>query len=79
MSLLHGDGLHDMIITGENDSIDGHGDVWWKYRCIYVIKRGNITMTQAGNKSYTKRQSTVVGWVLLWSFDDCLMDVNVFV
>ncbi|XP_076886532.1 putative polygalacturonase [Bidens hawaiensis] len=29
MSFIHGDGLHDVIITGENGTIDGQGDVWW--------------------------------------------------
>ncbi|KAJ0986195.1 hypothetical protein J5N97_004551 [Dioscorea zingiberensis] len=29
MSLIHGNGLHDVIITGENGTIDGQGDVWW--------------------------------------------------
>ncbi|KAL0908100.1 hypothetical protein M5K25_022570 [Dendrobium thyrsiflorum] len=29
MSLIHGDGLNDVIITGDNGTIDGQGDVWW--------------------------------------------------
>ncbi|KAK6158365.1 hypothetical protein DH2020_005679 [Rehmannia glutinosa] len=29
MSFIHGDGLHDVIITGENGTIDGQGGVWW--------------------------------------------------
>ncbi|CAL0317522.1 unnamed protein product [Lupinus luteus] len=29
MSFIHGDGLEDVIITGENGTIDGQGDVWW--------------------------------------------------
>ncbi|XP_010266478.1 PREDICTED: probable polygalacturonase [Nelumbo nucifera] len=29
MSFIHGDGVHDVIITGENGTIDGQGDVWW--------------------------------------------------
>uniref|UniRef100_A0A1D1XDL3 Putative polygalacturonase n=1 Tax=Anthurium amnicola TaxID=1678845 RepID=A0A1D1XDL3_9ARAE len=29
VSLIHGDGIHDVIITGENGTIDGQGDVWW--------------------------------------------------
>ncbi|GAA0142266.1 lyase [Lithospermum erythrorhizon] len=29
MSFIHGDGLHDVIITGENGTIDGQGEVWW--------------------------------------------------
>ncbi|XP_078431606.1 pectin lyase-like superfamily protein [Wolffia australiana] len=28
-SLIHGDGLRDVIITGDNGTIDGQGDVWW--------------------------------------------------
>uniref|UniRef100_A0A2P2LUK0 Putative polygalacturonase n=1 Tax=Rhizophora mucronata TaxID=61149 RepID=A0A2P2LUK0_RHIMU len=29
MNFIHGDGLNDVIITGENGTIDGQGDVWW--------------------------------------------------
>ncbi|PSS09367.1 Polygalacturonase [Actinidia chinensis var. chinensis] len=29
MSFIHGDGLHDVIITGENGTIDGQGEIWW--------------------------------------------------
>ncbi|KAI5329151.1 PREDICTED: probable polygalacturonase [Prunus dulcis] len=28
-SFIHGDGIHDVVITGENGTIDGQGDVWW--------------------------------------------------
>ncbi|KAL3498979.1 hypothetical protein ACH5RR_041711 [Cinchona calisaya] len=29
MSFIHGNGLRDVIITGENGTIDGQGEVWW--------------------------------------------------
>ncbi|XP_058100351.1 probable polygalacturonase [Magnolia sinica] len=29
MSFIHGDGLRDVIITGQNGTIDGQGEVWW--------------------------------------------------
>ncbi|XP_022958006.1 probable polygalacturonase [Cucurbita moschata] len=29
VSFIHGDGVHDVVITGENGTIDGQGDVWW--------------------------------------------------
>ncbi|KAJ8479690.1 hypothetical protein OPV22_023417 [Ensete ventricosum] len=29
VSFIHGDGISDVIITGENGTIDGQGDVWW--------------------------------------------------
>ncbi|XP_064960096.1 probable polygalacturonase [Musa acuminata AAA Group] len=29
MSLIHGNGLRDVIITGENGTIDGQGEMWW--------------------------------------------------
>ncbi|KAK5812168.1 putative polygalacturonase [Gossypium arboreum] len=29
MSFIHGDGLEDVVITGENGTIDGQGDIWW--------------------------------------------------
>ncbi|XP_072965018.1 probable polygalacturonase [Typha angustifolia] len=30
ISLIHGDGLTDVIITGNNGSIDGQGRMWWE-------------------------------------------------
>ncbi|XP_028789762.1 probable polygalacturonase [Neltuma alba] len=29
MSFIHGDGVNDVVITGENGTIDGQGDIWW--------------------------------------------------
>ncbi|XP_042480751.1 probable polygalacturonase isoform X2 [Macadamia integrifolia] len=29
ISFIHGDGVRDVVITGENGTIDGQGDVWW--------------------------------------------------
>lgn len=29
MSFIHGDGLQDVVITGENGTIDGQGAIWW--------------------------------------------------
>ncbi|KAG6483351.1 hypothetical protein ZIOFF_059995 [Zingiber officinale] len=29
MSFIQGDGISDVIITGENGTIDGQGEVWW--------------------------------------------------
>ncbi|BAT80840.1 polygalacturonase protein [Vigna angularis] len=29
MSFMHGDGVQDVVITGENGTIDGQGDLWW--------------------------------------------------
>ncbi|KAJ7952132.1 Pectin lyase-like superfamily protein [Quillaja saponaria] len=29
MSFIHGNGVRDVVITGENGTIDGQGDVWW--------------------------------------------------
>ncbi|KAF9610404.1 hypothetical protein IFM89_022315 [Coptis chinensis] len=29
ISLIHGDGLYDVVITGENGTIDGQGKMWW--------------------------------------------------
>ncbi|KAL6986383.1 hypothetical protein U1Q18_019748 [Sarracenia purpurea var. burkii] len=41
MSFIHGDGLHDVIITGENGTIDGQGGVWWN-----MWRQGTLQFTR---------------------------------
>ncbi|KAL8521247.1 hypothetical protein ACS0TY_011691 [Phlomoides rotata] len=41
MSFIHGDGLHDVIITGENGTIDGQGGVWWN-----MWRQGTLKFTR---------------------------------
>ncbi|XP_077228754.1 pectin lyase-like superfamily protein [Tasmannia lanceolata] len=41
MSFIHGDGIHDVIITGENGTIDGQGDVWWN-----MWRQGSLQFTR---------------------------------
>ncbi|XP_042430327.1 probable polygalacturonase [Zingiber officinale] len=31
ISLIHGDGLSDVVVTGQNGSIDGQGKIWWDF------------------------------------------------
>ncbi|CAN6374791.1 unnamed protein product [Urochloa humidicola] len=40
ISLIHGDGLRDVVITGENGTIDGQGSVWWD-----MWKKGTLPFT----------------------------------
>eukprot|EP01018_Ginkgo_biloba_P004473 Gb_17217 [translate_table: standard] len=44
ISFIHGDGLEDVIITGENGTIDGQGQVWWNMWRDGSLKytRGNL-------------------------------------
>ncbi|PWZ25896.1 putative polygalacturonase [Zea mays] len=30
ISLIHGEGLNDVVITGSNGTIDGQGHMWWE-------------------------------------------------
>ncbi|XP_042406215.1 probable polygalacturonase [Zingiber officinale] len=41
MSFIHGNKLHDVIITGENGTIDGQGDLWWN-----MWRRRNLRFTR---------------------------------
>lgn len=41
MSFIHGDGLSDVIITGENGTIDGQGEVWWN-----MWRQGSLKFTR---------------------------------
>ncbi|WOL04501.1 putative polygalacturonase [Canna indica] len=44
ISLIHGDGLTDVVITGQNGSIDGQGRVWWELWWNRTLKhtRGHL-------------------------------------
>ncbi|XP_010541559.1 PREDICTED: probable polygalacturonase isoform X2 [Tarenaya hassleriana] len=44
MSFIHGDGLRDVVITGENGTIDGQGEVWWNmwWRRTLKFTRPNL-------------------------------------
>ncbi|XP_048563674.1 probable polygalacturonase [Triticum urartu] len=41
ISLIHGNGLQDVFITGENGTIDGQGSVWWD-----MWKKGTLPFTR---------------------------------
>ncbi|KAL6615595.1 hypothetical protein ACP70R_037865 [Stipagrostis hirtigluma subsp. patula] len=41
LSLIHGSGLQDVVITGENGTIDGQGSVWWN-----MWKKGTLHYTR---------------------------------
>ncbi|XP_074559667.1 putative polygalacturonase [Curcuma longa] len=41
MSFIHGNKLQDVIITGENGTIDGQGDLWWN-----MWRRRNLHFTR---------------------------------
>lgn len=44
ISLIHGDGLNDIVITGENGTIDGQGMMWWEMWWNRTLKhtRGHL-------------------------------------
>ncbi|TVU35903.1 hypothetical protein EJB05_17810, partial [Eragrostis curvula] len=41
ISLIHGNGLQDVVIKGENGTIDGQGSVWWN-----MWKKGTLLYTR---------------------------------
>ncbi|TVU03220.1 hypothetical protein EJB05_51251, partial [Eragrostis curvula] len=41
ISLIQGNDLHDVVITGENGTIDGQGNVWWD-----MWKKGTLPYTR---------------------------------
>ncbi|XP_030496722.2 probable polygalacturonase [Cannabis sativa] len=44
ISLIHGDGLSNVVITGENGTIDGQGKMWWELWWNRTLKytRGHL-------------------------------------
>lgn len=52
ISFIHGDGVHDVIITGENGTIDGQGDVWWnmwRQRTLQFTRPNLIELVNSRN------------------------------
>ncbi|CAA0838224.1 Pectin lyase-like superfamily protein [Striga hermonthica] len=52
MSFIHGDGLNDVIITGDNGTIDGQGNVWWnmwKSRTLEYTRPNLIELMNSRN------------------------------
>ncbi|KAJ7957023.1 Pectin lyase-like superfamily protein [Quillaja saponaria] len=44
ISLIHGNGLHNVIITGQNGTVDGQGKMWWElwWNRTLVHTRGHL-------------------------------------
>ncbi|KAE9606299.1 putative galacturan 1,4-alpha-galacturonidase [Lupinus albus] len=52
ISFIHGDGLQDVIITGENGIIDGQGEVWWhmhRHKTLKYTRPGLIELMNSKN------------------------------
>ncbi|OIW02828.1 hypothetical protein TanjilG_29604 [Lupinus angustifolius] len=60
ISFIHGDGLEDVIITGENGTIDGQGDVWWKMRRHRTLK-----YTRPGLVEFMNSRNIIISNVVL--------------
>lgn len=59
MSFIHGDGLHDVIITGENGTIDGQGDIWWN-----MWRQGTLQFTRPNLVEFMNSQSIIISNVV---------------
>jgi len=59
MSFIHGDGLRDVIITGENGTIDGQGDIWWN-----MWRQGTLQFTRPNLVEFMNSQSIIISNVV---------------
>ncbi|KAA8528243.1 hypothetical protein F0562_035506 [Nyssa sinensis] len=59
MSFIHGDGLRDVIITGENGTIDGQGDVWWN-----MWRQGTLQFTRPNLIEFMNSNSIIISNVI---------------
>ncbi|KAE9598456.1 hypothetical protein Lal_00033670 [Lupinus albus] len=52
MSFIHSNGVSDVVITGENGTIDGQGDVWWnmwRQRTLQFTRPGLVEFVSSRN------------------------------
>ncbi|GFY91290.1 pectin lyase-like superfamily protein [Actinidia rufa] len=51
ISLIHGDGLNDVVITGQNGTIDGQGRMWWEMWWNRTLKHTRGHLVELMNSS----------------------------
>lgn len=59
MSFIHGDGLRDVVITGENGTIDGQGGVWWN-----MWREGTLQYTRPNLVEFMHSRSIIISNVI---------------
>ncbi|XP_030530408.1 probable polygalacturonase [Rhodamnia argentea] len=55
MSLIQGHGLQDVVITGENGTIDGQGEVWWN-----MWRQGTLRYTRPHLVEFMNSRSIMI-------------------
>ncbi|XP_050227506.1 probable polygalacturonase [Mercurialis annua] len=60
MSFIHGNGLHDVVITGENGTIDGQGDIWWN-----MWRQRTLQFTRPNIIEFVNSRSIIISNVIL--------------
>lgn len=59
ISLIHGDGVHDVVITGENGTIDGQGDAWWN-----MWRTGTLKYTRPSLVEFVNSYNIIISNVM---------------
>ncbi|CAK9310889.1 unnamed protein product [Citrullus colocynthis] len=59
VSFIHGDGVHDVVITGENGTIDGQGDAWWN-----MWRTGTLKFTRPNLVEFINSYNIVISNVM---------------
>lgn len=60
ISFIHGDGLEDVVITGENGTIDGQGEVWWN-----MWRHGTLKYTRGGLVEIMNSKDVIISNIVL--------------
>ncbi|KAK8710637.1 hypothetical protein V6N13_145951 [Hibiscus sabdariffa] len=59
MSFIHGDGLRDVVITGENGTIDGQGGIWWD-----MWRQGSLQFTRPNLVEFMNSRGIIISNVI---------------